>query len=704
MGLLTDIIEQKVKQAHDDELSRKEKSRAADWYIFKDEDGKFSQEARQDAWDRFHGSLEKPAKNVSQRGFDILGRIKGALGIGQGQQQSGPAAAPAGPPAPDATSGTVPASTFPSAPAPAAPSAVDQLQSAAPVREETEGTTVQDSTFPENAPATPAPPIARLQQAAPSRTQVAQAQPKASGADVFKNYGKEAEERTLRIKEAEEKFRRDTRVEVEREKAKGRPVVLTSTNWETKDGQKVNGFSDKAGNFYDLEHNPVDMATVGKATGKTSTAAPRMLGSDYVNLNNAIQMAKPLEEGGMGDEFKDEHGKNIDLSKIPQGMVLQRVRLSNGDTIYGARQINDKVLPIGGKLYAINPSMVQTLPQGGGTELGVKTPASASTHEVQATDAAGNPIAQTLRSTRTPQAPGVAGRPAPGALPISAPVTAPTSVPRGAAPPQAAVPVAAPTPGARPLPGYASGQFNQALQRVTPVREAVTQLFGDPGHPEVKTLKDFASLGDKPESMTRVGTALNMIFGGMEDAAGGAHISAGVGPVGVSTGGVGSLLQNYFGVKPELAQQNSEIMAKAMNALTPEEREYVNASVAAVSTMIGLRSLTRAPASEGTMKALERDIPLWGKNTFTKRDFADKMQHLGLLIANGAKGSEAILEKQSPGLLKHVQTSTGEMEKLKKTEPVKAPDKKPPTVGLVKDGYKFKGGDPGDKSSWEKVK
>lgn len=699
MGLLTQLISDKIERHHADEEKRKGALRS--FYYDRIHDPNTDPEVRDQITGDYLKLLSPKAKETANRGFDIVGKLKTAFGMGSAKpQQQGPVPAPTeAPTAPDTAQ--VPQTAFPAsepeqyqsdAEAPQPRTAQSALREAAPDQE------IPYTAFPSEiptqepaAPAAPATAAKRLQTAAPQKAQVEAAAPAPPATQFFKNYGNASAERTIKIKQAEEEGRRQTRLEVEKARAAGRPQVLVSTNWKDKDGNTVNGFQDKVGGLYTMNHDPVDMSTVDKIVGKTSTARPTILASNTVTLEDAKQLAEN------GAKFKDAEGNDINLGKAPAGMVLQRAVYPDGKEVFALRNMNDKVVKVGNVEYAVNPAKVQQLPQGAGVALGVANAPVASSHEVQATDASGNPIAQRLQSSRSPTAPGIPGR---GVAPVAAPTGAP-----GRVAPQASALVAAPTgapTGSRPLPGYASGQFNQALQRVTPVREAVTQLFGDPEHPEVKTLKDFASLGEKPEVQRRVGQALNVIFGGLEEATGGAHISAGAGPVGVSTGGVGSVLQNYFGVPQKVAEQKSEIMQKVMAGLTPEEREYVNASVAAVSTMIGLRSLTKAPATESTMKALERDIPLWGKNTFTTRDFADKMQHLGMLINNGAKGSEAILEKQSPGLLKHVQNSTGEMEKIKMRSPLAAPSKGP-AKGFVKDGYRFEGGDPADKKSWTKV-
>jgi len=56
---------------------------------------------------------------------------------------------------------------------------------------------------------------------------------------------------------------------------------------------------------------------------------------------------------------------------------------------------------------------------------------------------------------------------------------------------------------------------NATAKRIAPVREAATQLFGDPTQPSLKGLKDFAYLADSPARSRRVGTAVELILNGM---------------------------------------------------------------------------------------------------------------------------------------------------------------------------------------------
>lgn len=425
-------------------------------------------------------------------------------------------------------------------------------------------------------------------------------------------------------------------------------------------------YDPKTGVYYDNKNEPFEIPEGAKmVASKTSSARPTIIASDYTNTDDA----KQLKESGM--VFLGPDGKELDLDKIPKGMVLQKIHYSDGRTLYEPRNINDKVIKVGNVEYAVNPSQVQKLGSGAGTELGVANPASSTQREVQAVDAEGNPIAQVLNTTRTPQTTGVRGRgaqvPAAQPQPNGAP-GAPALAPPAAAPRQPAQP---PAPiarsGSRPLEGMTPGQSNRALDRITPVREAATQLFGDPTQPDLKGLNSFGHLADNSESRRRLGTALKLTFDQFNKATGGAAIHADAGPVSFSAGGgVMQVLENAFGVPSKLAEQSAQIMQTAIAKLTPEEREAYNATMGAFGTIVGLRSLSRASASQASVATIEREMPVIGINTTDSKQFQDQMARLAEQIYNGTKGIPAAMwEKQTPGLLARIKGFPGEAKRNK---------------------------------------
>jgi hypothetical protein len=159
---------------------------------------------------------------------------------------------------------------------------------------------------------------------------------------------------------------------------------------------------------------------------------------------------------------------------------------------------------------------------------------------------------------------------------------------------------------------------------VTPVREANTQIFGDPTNPNFRPLMDFGQLADNPQSAQRLGRALKLTFDQMDQQEK-AH--------GTLTG----LISAKMGMPQALADAKAAVQREVVSALTPEEQDAYDATITAFSSTVGLRSLTKASAAEFSVRAIERDIPVIGVNTTSSRMFYDKLAHLGELANNGAK-------------------------------------------------------------------
>ena len=175
----------------------------------------------------------------------------------------------------------------------------------------------------------------------------------------------------------------------------------------------------------------------------------------------------------------------------------------------------------------------------------------------------------------------------------------------------------------KPL-GTSSGMWNQARQAIVPVREAATQLFGDPTQPDLKGLADYAHLSEDGESRKRVANALQLTMNGLE-----AQEKA--------KGGLTELLGNYGGLPQALVGSQTAVMQDVVGKLSPDEQEAFNAEMAAFGTVVGLRSLTKASAAQFSIKSLEREVPLFGINTFSRPQFYDKMSKLAEEVYNGSR-------------------------------------------------------------------
>lgn len=394
-----------------------------------------------------------------------------------------------------------------------------------------------------------------------------------------------------------------------------------------------------------------------EAAKQTASGVPRVIG----HLSSTD--AKTQSNGGK--KFQDEAGNDIDVSDLPEQMGLVTVT-QGSKTFYVPYTQAQTHFNVGGKVYAV-PTLDQiNLSKGSGVELGAsRTPTSAS-HEQIAVDSNGNPVKNTLRSTNTPSTPGIAGRSASDSAASNSADqrSSPQSQPKANANAPKASPSGALTPASSDIKGVPLGMYNQSLQRVTPVREAATQLFGDPQQPELKGLQSFANLADNKESRERLGKALRQTFTALDQSTGGAHIAAGAGPVSVSTGGFGAILENYFGVGPKVAEQQAKMMQDTIGSLTPEEREAYDATMSAFGTIVGLRALTKASAAQASVSTIEREMPVIGVNTTNSAQFYDQMQRLAEIVYNGTKGiPEGMWDK---GMLDRLKSLPNEMQKLKK--------------------------------------
>lgn len=425
------------------------------------------------------------------------------------------------------------------------------------------------------------------------------------------------------------------------DKLVGAPIQLKGEDGKTHSFQKI---QTSDGEFV--------MKDLGEPPEKSLTARPTIISSDVVSSDHAKALA------AQGVEYPGEDGKPIDLAKIPDGMVLQAIHVAGKPTFYKPRDINAKIINVGNEEIAVSPLLgdVKGVANGGGTVLGQSRVPTQRTSEQIAIDPTTNQLVKnTLRSSSTPQTTGPAGAPRTSAPVTGAPATA---KPQGQTP----------TPQSGDIKGVPLGANNTYQQRVIPVREAITQVIGDPSQPDLKPLQSYIKLADDPKARERLGTALRLTFDGLNQASNeGAHISAAAGPVSVSTGGIGEVFTNMLGVPQKIAEQKSGIIQAAINKLTPEEKEYFDSVMSAYSTIVGLRSLTRASASQSSVAAIERELPIIGVNTTDSEQFADQIQRLSEVMYNGTKGVPA--GYFDPALVERIKNAPAEMQKLKTAKP-----------------------------------
>lgn len=636
MGLLTDLLEKKIEQHHQDKMVRDQALRG--FYYDRINDPNTDPAVKDELSQNYMKLLSPDAKKVATNGFGLLGKIKAAFGKGPQQQQDQTPVA-TGPIPPPSTGRTPPPTSTPS---PATP-----LANTDPNFFKADPTANPKAAFMQGPPPVPTSALP-----APAGTPPI--------AHLFQNYGtwdqKRKDDRLGQIADQAGLIGRDKALFVGSGGARLPPNKTTTVKSIARPGVGEDG--KPFDGLWDYTKGPDGSETWAKRPEDTK-GRPTILSNDVVTAEHATAMNK----GGV--DFHDEDGNPIDISKLPAGMVLQAVH-RGAKTWYVPRDVQDRVIKTGNQTYAVSPYDVHNLPNGTGTDLGVTNPGATSSRDTTAIDpATGNPVVNTMVSKRTPSAPGVSGRGT--ATPASPPWT-------GTAPTPGSTPIPAPSGGASTLRGMPSGQYNQALQRATSVREGATQIFGDPQRPDMKGLIDYQDLADNADSRGRLGKVFRLILDSAHEAGPGAHISASAGPISVSTGGIGTVLTNMLGVPQKIAQQQSEIINKAIGSLTPREQEALDSTISSLSTIIGLRSLTRAPATQASMAMIERELPMIGVNTNNSKQFGDQMGRLAEVISNGVKGiPKGMLDQR---LVDRISGLPSEMAAKNKKGPAKAPASK----------------------------
>jgi hypothetical protein len=137
-------------------------------------------------------------------------------------------------------------------------------------------------------------------------------------------------------------------------------------------------------------------------------------------------------------------------------------------------------------------------------------------------------------------------------------------------------------------------------------------------------LKDYAYLADQPERAKRIGSAVQLVLNGLDQQE-------------KAAGSFVRLLQNYGGVPQALIDSQLSVNKDVIGKLNAEDAEAFNTIISSISTVVGLRSLTTASAAQASVKALERDIPIPGYNTFTSKQFNFKLSRLAEEVYSGSR-------------------------------------------------------------------
>jgi hypothetical protein len=345
------------------------------------------------------------------------------------------------------------------------------------------------------------------------------------------------------------------------------------------------------------------------AKAKAANPSGRPVMGPAISVSNARDLAK------QGKSFIDKDGQPIDLTTLPDTMGLKNI-VWGGKSFYEPFSPNSKVVTVGNETFAVSPMDVEALGQGAGTDLGEHRVGTAHTSVRGLDEKTGVDV---TKGTSAPATTGVKGRGSKSAP--SAPPQGPTAKPGGAAAPSAS----GGSRGGAATPS-SSGMLpsNATSQRIAPVREAYTQLFGDPTQPSATSLSDFDKLADDPKASKKVASAVRLVLDGMEQEE-------------KRSGSLFTLLKNYGGVPQALIASQLSINKDIIGKLSPEETRAFNSVVSSLSTVMGLRSLTKASAAKFSVAALERDVPVPGLNAMSAAAFNDKMARLAEEVYTGSR-------------------------------------------------------------------
>lgn len=677
MSYFTDLVDGTLRNQQADELRQKEEKR--DFYNKAIWDPSTSDEVKNYAQDQYFKLLEPGARKKAQEVHGIIGKIKDAFTggpkttAGQPDAASTTAAPPTPAVAPQFAQGAADRQGVPTVTQPAA-------QEAQPIQAR--------AAFNAGPPPAAAPPVPTAQAAlhffdTPAARQRQIAAEKGEY-DAWLERGKgvlgpDASPRDL-AEFAGSKGQRLPPINLA-------AVARAPVKLDLKDGTQIQALRGKDGKYYDLQNNLLDTDSIDKESLKP------------VNTQ-LVWFSYPDDKPGDAP-----HAVRVDPR--PGG---RSVDASTGKPIpEGANQVNTAVLEAKirqntyGQMGNLTRALIgQGYPEAQAQQLAgqqveqefqkkMSLLGAESVHEALGQDPEGNQIAVPLQRTPVPNA--IAPLPPPnGGAPSGGQSASPATTP--AKPPAAAngVPLAV-NPAVRPalaprlLPGVTPAQAKQAAQYSVPITESVVQMFGDPKQPDLKSLMSYAKIADDPAAANRVGTAIRMTLGAFGDSIGEASVGGGAGPIHLSSGGFGDWLQNKLGIPGAVAQQQAQQIQDVMQKMTPEEREAYDATMAEMSVMAGLRSISKSSAAVSSIKLIENEIPKLGINTADSRQFVDQLQKVARSINNAvttpgmfpkvAKGGKQVPVGISQEMLDRIQGLPTELEKLKQAKgPAKAPSAK----------------------------
>ena len=346
-------------------------------------------------------------------------------------------------------------------------------------------------------------------------------------------------------------------------------------------------------------------------TGGSSRPVPYFAGAQ--SLTMARKMASDL-----GTEYLDQRGEDWDLNILPPEAVLVPVYEPGGKQYWSVATDKGRFVTWDNKRNFVNavghtPTNDQTL---GVARVGNNRTVASPGGE------------QVLAGTTTPNTPGahstLGGTVAPRIPGSGAGGTGAGAQHKGGA------------PRAASSPSTTQGDIMPNIKRMTPInariairsQPAVTALmglFGDPTHPETKSMADFASLADNPHAQRVIGKAFQLMdqqMGNMHD------------PGVIATLG---RLSGWAGIQAEVAANTQR---EAGNAMTPEEQEYFDTAIASMADIIGSRAATGQSAAQFSVNSMQNELPLIGSSSVTNR--ASYMTKMGTIARQIKVGLNAM--------------------------------------------------------------
>ena len=223
--------------------------------------------------------------------------------------------------------------------------------------------------------------------------------------------------------------------------------------------------------------------------------------------------------------------------------------------------------------------------------------------------------------------------------------------------------------------GLAPAQYRMAQQDIRSVLDAAIPMFGSP-ESGVKGLDEFAAIAESKPARARLASAFQ-IANMLGDAIGTAKIGGEGGGVSVSLGSIGELLEQKLGIPASLAASRAKTLQDTIGAMTPEERDYYNAVIAARESIVGLRKATSGSSAKFAVDAMQHALPEIGVNVFDVAGYRNMMDRQAEIF-NGAIGGQvtgAMSSAQKERLKRIVdRQKKGSTPATPAGGPVKAPD------------------------------